>query len=164
MATIHERFGGLFIPYVTPFNHDGSLDPDSLARLTTLRVPARRCRPGFLRAHRRKSGAQPRRETTGLRSFRQGRARSRHVHIATIMPQSTDEAVELIRDLENLAVDGVMIFPPLLFAWGKVEPNLKVRFFEDLARDTKLPARVFPDSGQKLLLRCRHDLPDRPLG
>jgi len=34
MATIHDRFTGLFIPYVTPFNHDGSMDSDSLARLT----------------------------------------------------------------------------------------------------------------------------------
>ena len=34
MAAIHDKFTGLFIPYVTPFNHDGSLDPDSLARLT----------------------------------------------------------------------------------------------------------------------------------
>ena len=65
------------------------------------------------------------------------------VHIATIAPQSTDEAVALMRDLENLAVDGVMIFPPLLFAWGKVDPNFKVRFFEDLARETKLPVVLF---------------------
>ena len=65
------------------------------------------------------------------------------VHIAAIAPQSTAEAVALMRDLENLAVDGVMIFPPLLFAWGKVDPNLKVRFFEDLARETKLPVVLF---------------------
>ena len=48
-----------------------------------------------------------------------------------------------MRDLESLPVDGVMIFPPLLFAWGKVDPNLKVRFFEDLARETKLPIVLF---------------------
>ena len=65
------------------------------------------------------------------------------VHIAAIAPQSTDEAVALMDDLENLPVDGVMIFPPLLFAWGKVDPNLKVRFFEDLARETKLPVVLF---------------------
>jgi 4-hydroxy-tetrahydrodipicolinate synthase len=65
------------------------------------------------------------------------------VHIAAIAPQSTDEAVSLMRDLENLPVDGVMIFPPLLFAWGKVDPNLKVRFFEDLACETKLPVVLF---------------------
>jgi 4-hydroxy-tetrahydrodipicolinate synthase len=65
------------------------------------------------------------------------------VHIATIAPQSTDEAISLMRDLESLPVDAVMIFPPLLFAWGKVDPNLKVRFFEDLARETKLPIVLF---------------------
>ena len=65
------------------------------------------------------------------------------MHIATIAPQSTDEAVGLMRDLETMPVDGVMIFPPLLFAWGKVDPNLKVRFFEDLARETQLPIVLF---------------------
>ncbi len=65
------------------------------------------------------------------------------VHIATIAPQSTDEAISLMRDLESLAVDGVMTFPPLLFAWGEVHPDLKVRFFEDLARETKLPVVLF---------------------
>jgi 4-hydroxy-tetrahydrodipicolinate synthase len=36
-----------------------------------------------------------------------------------------------------------MIFPPLLFAWGKVEGDLKVRFFEDVARSTELPLVLF---------------------
>ena len=46
-------------------------------------------------------------------------------------------------DLEDIPVDGVMIFPALLFAWGTVDPELKVRFFEDLARETKLPIVLF---------------------
>jgi hypothetical protein len=33
-----------------------------------------------------------------------------------------------VRDLETLPVDAAMIFPPLLFAWGKVEGELKFRF------------------------------------
>ena len=65
------------------------------------------------------------------------------VHIAAIAPQSTDETVGLMGDLESLAVDGVMIFPPLLFSWGKVDNNLKFRFFEDLANETKLPVVLF---------------------
>ena len=36
-----------------------------------------------------------------------------------------------------------MIFPPLLFAWGKVEGELKFRFFEDLTRSTTLPLVLF---------------------
>ena len=65
------------------------------------------------------------------------------VHIATIAPQSTDEAINLVRDLETLPVDAAMIFPPLLFAWGKVEGELKFRFFEDLTRSTNLPLVLF---------------------
>ena len=34
MSAIHERFSGLFVPHVTPFHDDGSLDLESLARLT----------------------------------------------------------------------------------------------------------------------------------
>jgi 4-hydroxy-tetrahydrodipicolinate synthase len=65
------------------------------------------------------------------------------VHIATISPQSTDEAIELMRDLESLPVDAVMIFPPLLFAWGKVGAELKVRFFKEVTDSTELPIVLF---------------------
>src|SRR4029079_15836447 len=36
-----------------------------------------------------------------------------------------------------------MLCPSLRRAWSKVDPNLKVRFFEDLARETKLPVVLF---------------------
>jgi 4-hydroxy-tetrahydrodipicolinate synthase len=144
MATLHERFSGLFIPYVTPFNQDGSLDPDSLSRLTKYfaslpgvagLVSCARIGESPVLSIEEKRKVY---EVCGKVAREAGK-----VHIATIAPQSTDEAVALMRDLENLAVDGVMIFPPLLFAWGKVDPNLKVRFFEDLARETKLPVVLF---------------------
>ena len=144
MAAIHESFSGLFIPYVTPFNQDGSLDAESLSRLTeTFRRSARRRRSGFLRAHRRKPGAKHQEKRQVYEVCGKIARDAGKVHIAAIAPQSTDEAVALMRDLENLAVDGVMIFPPLLFSWGKVDNNLKVRFFEDLARETKLPVVLF---------------------
>ncbi len=144
MATIHERFTGLFIPYVTPFNNDGSLDTDSLSGLTRhfaglpgvagLVSCARIGESPVLSIDEKRKVY----EVCGKVARDAGK-----VHIAAIAPQSTDEAVKLMGDLENLAVDGVMIFPPLLFAWGKVDPNLKVRFFEDLARETKLPVVLF---------------------
>jgi 4-hydroxy-tetrahydrodipicolinate synthase len=59
------------------------------------------------------------------------------------MPQSTDEAIHLMRDLETLPVDATMIFPPLLLAWGRVESELKYRFFEDVSRATRLPVVLF---------------------
>ena len=144
MAAIHDKFTGLFIPYVTPFNHDGSLDAESLTRLTE-HFAALPGVAGLVSCAR--IGESP---VLSLQEKRQvydicGKiARDAgKVHIAAIAPQSTDEAVALMHDLENLAVDGVMIFPPLLFSWGKVDNNLKVRFFEDLARETKLPVVLF---------------------
>jgi 4-hydroxy-tetrahydrodipicolinate synthase len=144
MPTIHERFSGLFIPYVTPFYHDGSLDSESLVRLTR-HFAALPGVAGLVSCARIGESpvlslAEKRRvyEVCGQIARAAGK-----VHIAAIAPQSTDEAVGLMHDLENLAVDGVMIFPPLLFAWGKVDPNLKVRFFEDLARETNLPVVLF---------------------
>ena len=144
MATLHERFSGLFIPHVTPFDESGALDIESLNRLTAhfTSLPGV---AGLVSCAR--IGESPvlsidekRRvyEISGKVAREAGKT-----HIATIAPQSTDEAVALMRNLENMPVDGVMIFPPLLFAWGQVDPNLKIRFFENLAQETKLPIVLF---------------------
>ena len=144
MPTLHERFSGLFIPHVTPFDASGALDLESLNRLTKYfaslpgvagLVSCARIGESPVLSVEEKSRVY---EISGKAAREAGK-----VHIATIAPQSTDEAVVLMRGLENIPVDGVMIFPPLLFAWGKVDPNLKVRFFEDLARETKLPVVLF---------------------
>ena len=144
MPSLHQHFSGLFIPHVTPFDQSGAIDIESLNRLTAYFASL----PGVAGlVSCARIGESPvlsieekRRvyEISGKVAREAGKA-----HIATIAPQSTDEAVALMRDLENIPVDGVMIFPPLLFAWGKVDPNLKVRFFEDLARETKLPVVLF---------------------
>jgi 4-hydroxy-tetrahydrodipicolinate synthase len=144
MSTMHDRFSGLFIPYVTPFLDDGSLDRESLARLTKY-FAALPGVAGLVSCAR--IGESP---VLSLEEKRQvyevcGKiARDAgKVHIAAIAPQSTDEAVALMRDLETLEVDAAMIFPPLLFSWGKVDNNLKLRFFEDLAGETRLPVVLF---------------------
>ena len=144
MASMHNRFSGLFIPNVTPFTESGELDLASLEQLSK-HFAALDGVAGLVSCARIGEGpvlsiAEKRKvyEIEGKAARAAGK-----VHIATIAPQSTDEAIALMRDLENLAVDGVMIFPPLLFAWGQVDPNLKVRFFEDLARETKIPVVLF---------------------
>jgi 4-hydroxy-tetrahydrodipicolinate synthase len=144
MATLQERFSGLFIPHVTPFDESGALDLASLSRLTDYfaslpgvagLVSCARIGEGPVLSIDEKLRIY---QVSGEAARKAGK-----VHIATIAPQSTDEAVALVSDLENILVDGVMIFPPLLFAWGKVDPDLKVRFFEDLAHETKLPLVLF---------------------
>ena len=144
MQNFQERFRGLFIPYVTPFDESGALDIKSLDRLTTHfaslngvagLVSCARIGEGPVLTVREKRRVY---ESVGKIARKAGR-----VHIATITPQSTDEAIDLVRDLETLPVDAAMIFPPLLFAWGKVEGELKYRFFEDLTRDTNLPLVLF---------------------
>ena len=144
MSAIHERFSGLFIPHVTPFRHDGSLDEESLTRLTKYFAGIASV-AGLVSCAR--IGESPVLSFAEKRRVYEISGKAVHdagkVHIAAIAPQSTDEAVGLMRDLENLPVDGVMIFPPLLFAWGKVDPELKVRFFEDVARETHLPVVLF---------------------
>ena len=144
MATIHERFSGLFIPHVTPFESSGAIDLDSLMRLTkyfcSLQGVAGLVSSARIGESPVLSSDEKRRvyQVSGEVARNAGK-----VHIATIAPQSTVEAVALMRDLEDLPGDGVMIFPGLLFAWGKVDPTLKVRFFEDLAHETKLPVVLF---------------------
>src|SRR5262249_20002738 len=122
MQTFQPRFQGLFIPYVTPFEEPGGLDIESLERLTSHFVSLNGV-AGLVSCARIGEGPvltlqEKRRvyETVG-KIARQ----ARRVHIATITPQSNDEAINLVRDLETLPVDAAMIFPPLLFAWSKVE-------------------------------------------
>lgn len=144
MQNMPPPFQGLFIPHVTPFDESGTLDIDSLERLTTHfaslsnvtgLVSCARIGEGPVLSVEEKRCVY---ERVGKIARNAGR-----VHIATIAPQSTDEAINLVRDLESLPVDAVMIFPPLLFAWGKVEGELKFRFFEDLTRSTNLPMVLF---------------------
>jgi 4-hydroxy-tetrahydrodipicolinate synthase len=144
MQNLQERFHGLFIPYVTPFEESGALDIESLERLTS-HFASLNGVAGLVSCARIGEGpvltVQEKRrvyESVGNIARKAGR-----VHIATITPQSTDEAINLVRDLETLPVDAAMIFPPLLFAWGKVEGELKFRFFEDLTRSTNLPLVLF---------------------
>ena len=144
MDSVQNRFRGLFIPHVTPFTESGALDIDSLERLTAHQTAIRGV-TGLVSCARIGEGPvltleEKRRvyEISGRVSHKAGR-----LHIAAIAPQSTDEAIRLILELENLDVDAAMIFPPLLFAWGKVEGDLKVRFFEDVARSTELPLVLF---------------------
>jgi 4-hydroxy-tetrahydrodipicolinate synthase len=144
MQNSQERFHGLFIPYVTPFDESGALDTQSLERVTT-HFASLNGVAGLVSCARIGEGPvltreEKRRvfESVGKIARKAGR-----VHIATITPQSTDQAIELVRDLETLPVDAAMIFPPLLFAWGKVEGELKFRFFEDLTRSTSLPLVLF---------------------
>jgi len=144
MIHTKNRFQGLFIPHVTPFNESGALDIESLERLTAHQTAINGV-AGLVSCARIGEGPvlgteEKRRvyEIAGAVARRAGR-----LHIATIAPQSTDEAIKLVRDLESLPVDAVMIFPPLLFAWGKVEGDLKVRFFEDVSCSTDLPLVLF---------------------
>jgi 4-hydroxy-tetrahydrodipicolinate synthase len=144
MTRPDNRFRGLFIPHVTPFDESGALDLESLERLTAHQTSVNGV-AGLVSCARIGEGPvlsvdEKRRvyEVVGKVARKTGR-----VHIATIMPQSTDEAIALIRDLEELPVDATMIFPPLLLAWGKVEHELKYRFFEDVTRATKLPVVLF---------------------
>jgi 4-hydroxy-tetrahydrodipicolinate synthase len=139
-----NRFRGLFIPHVTPFDSSGGLDVASLRHLTEYQstipgvaglVSCARIGEGPVLSTNEKRRVY---EVVGQVARASGR-----MHIATIMPQSTDEAIDIIRDLETLPVDAAMIFPPLLLAWGRVENDLKVRFFEDITQATRLPLVLF---------------------
>jgi 4-hydroxy-tetrahydrodipicolinate synthase len=139
-----NRFQGLFVPHVTPFDDSGAVDLESLERLTA-HLAGRRGVSGLVSCARIGEGPVLTNEekrsvyrVAGNVARQAGRT-----HIAAIAPQSTQEAVALLREIEHLPVDAVMIFPPLLFAWGKVDPELKVRFFNDLAAASEMPLVLF---------------------
>lgn len=138
------NYEGLYIPYVTPFDDKGAIDVDSLKNLTkhftSLNTVA-----GMVSTARIGEGTVQTQEEKRLVYKHTGEVcrDAGKIHVATIAPQSTDEAIRMIKDLETMPVDAVMMFPPLLFAWGKVGGELKYRFFEDVIRDTKLPIFLF---------------------
>ena len=139
-----ERFQGLFVPHVTPFSGSGELDLKSLEQLTA-HLAAVKGVAGLVSCARIGEGPVLNLEEKRnvYRVVGEVTRAAGIIHIAAIAPQSTDEAVGIVRDLNTLPVDAVMIFPPLLFAWGKVGGELKYRFFEDVAHDSSLPLVLF---------------------
>jgi 4-hydroxy-tetrahydrodipicolinate synthase len=140
----YSKFEGLFIPTVTPFDSAGNLDLKSLDRVSRYQasipgvaalVSCARIGEGTVLMSDEKMKVH---ETMGAAARAYGK-----VHTACIAPQSTKEAIDIICALEKMAVDSVMIFPPLLFAWGKVEGDLKVKFYEDIVNATSMPITLF---------------------
>jgi 4-hydroxy-tetrahydrodipicolinate synthase len=140
----YQKYEGLFIPTVTPFDPSGELDLKSLDRVARYQasipgvaalVSCARIGEGTVLRPDEKMKVH---EILGTAAHDNGK-----VHTATIAPQSTKEAIELIRALEKSPVDAVMIFPPLLFAWGKVSGDLKVKFYEDIVNATDMPITLF---------------------
>lgn len=141
----HEkiRLGGLFIPQVTPFYPDGRIDEVSLRRLTQ-HFLAQEGVSGIVSCARIGEGpVLSWEEQCAVFRAVQGMMDGAHAHIAAIAPRSTAEAAAQIRELERIGVTAAMLFPPLLFAWGQVPGELKVRFFRDLNEQTKLPLVLF---------------------
>ena len=140
----YSKLEGLFIPTVTPFDDKLALDLKSLDRLARFQASVEGV-SGLVSCARIGEGTVLRAEEK--LKVHQAMGEAAHacgqLHIATIAPQSTAEAIETLGKLEALPVDAVMIFPPLLFAWGKVGGDLKLRFFEDLTRASKLPLVLF---------------------
>ncbi len=144
MEDSKKLFRGLFVPHVTPFSESGKVDLDSLERLTS-HLAAQRGVSGLVSCARIGEGPvlSPEEKQRVYRMVGGVCRKAELIHIATISPQSTDEAIELVRELERLPVDAVMIFPPLLFAWGKVGGDFKYRFFEDITVESGLPLVLF---------------------
>lgn len=140
----YQRFEGLFIPTVTPFNEHLAIDHKSLERLCNYQLSVEGV-AGLVSCARIGEGTVLRSEEKYEVFEIMGKAarRAGKLHMATIAPQSTAEAIEMLDRLAKLPVDGVMVFPPLLFCWGKVGGDLKVKFWEDLSRATKLPLVLF---------------------
>ena len=138
------KYEGLFIPTVTPFDSSGELDLKSLARVAHYQAAIPGV-AGLVSCARIGEGTVVRPDEKLKVGDVMGAVAHEHgkVHTAAIAPQSTSEAIEMVRKLEKMPVDAVMIFPPLLFAWGKVGGDLKVRFYEDLVNATAMPITLF---------------------
>jgi 4-hydroxy-tetrahydrodipicolinate synthase len=140
----YSSFEGLFIPTVTPFTSELAVDLKSLDRLARFQAGIDGV-AGLVSCARIGEGTvlRPEEKLEVHRAMGEAAHACGKRHIATIAPQSTAEAIEIVQKLESLPVDAVMIFPPLLFAWGKVGGDLKLRFFQDVTKATRLPIVLF---------------------
>src|ERR1051326_3322686 len=97
-----ERFQGLFVPHVTPFLSSGELDIESLGRLTRhfAAIPEV---AGLVSCARIGEGPvlRPEEKREVYRISGEAARAAGKVHIAAIAPQSTDEAIAIVRDLER---------------------------------------------------------------
>ena len=144
MTSLHERFSGLFIPHVSPFESSGALDLESLARLTKYF----RLLPGVAGlVSCARIGESPvltleekRRvyEISGKAVRDAGK-----VHIATIAPQSTDEAVSSDARSGKPACRWRYDFSALAFRLGKGRSELESPFLRRPGGETKLPVVLF---------------------
>jgi 4-hydroxy-tetrahydrodipicolinate synthase len=139
-----DRFQGLFVPHVTPFTPSGELDLKSLERLARHLIACKGV-AGLVSCARIGEGPvlrlEEKREVYKVAGDIAREADK--IHIAAVTPQSTAEAIAVMRELEGLPVDAALIFPPLLFAWGKVGGELKCRFFEEVAAASNLSIVLF---------------------
>lgn len=136
-------FRGLIVPMVTPMLESGEIDEAGVASLarhltagtgvTGISTTARIGEGPVLSADEELLVARIVRETLD----------DEVSVIATIQPGSTDDAVKQIARLADVGVDGVMVFPPLLLAWGQVPEDFKLSFWQDLAARTALPLVLF---------------------
>lgn len=140
MATPDLR--GLFVPHVTPFTESGDLDEDSLVSLIGHLSEADL--GGLVSCARIGEGPVLDWEEK-LRVFDivADEKPADVPLVATIAPGYTDEAVEKLNAVDDVGVDAVMVFPPLLFAWGEVEADFRYQFFEDLDARTDVPIVLF---------------------
>lgn len=148
MANAHDAaprpgFTGLFVPMVTPMRPDGGIDDASTASLARHFADT----PGV-------AGL-----VTGARigegpvlSFEEHVAVTRAVReglgpdypiIASILPRSAEDGARQSEALAEAGADALMVFPPLLLAWGQVPERVKVAFWEDLAAASALPLLLF---------------------
>lgn len=134
---------GVFVPHVTPLTADGELDEASLASLVD-RLDGVEGLGGLVSCARVGEGpVLTWAEQCRVYERVAERTSDDRPHVVTVDAQSTREAIEKVGDAADAGADAAMLVPPLLFAWGDAEPEMRYRFFADVADATDLPLVLF---------------------
>lgn len=138
-----SEMGGVFVPHVTPLNAEGDLDERSLESLID-HIAGTGGIGGLVSCARVGEGpVLSWDEQLRVYEVVADRCPGDVPHVAAIGAQSTDEAVEKVKQVAAVGADAAMIFPPLLFAWGQSEPEMKCQFFADIDAATDVPLILF---------------------
>lgn len=143
MAQQISGMKGLHVPIVTPMTDDGAIDENALRSLTK-HIASSDGVSGIVTTARIGEGllldADEQVEVARIVHDVVGDTK---VVTSTLDPRTVGEALGRIAAVAAAGADAVMLFPPLLLAWGQVPARVRTEFWRELDAGSALPLALF---------------------
>lgn len=136
--------GGIWPASLTPFDRDGGIDEAALRGHLRHLAATPGVRALVVNGHAGETGSLDRAERARVVRVARDVAGDRTAVVAGIVAEDPRAACDLARDAAEAGADGVLLFPPLLFAGGaEARPEMVLRLFQAVAEAAPLPIVLF---------------------